>query len=184
MIRSSQMGFDSEVMGSSITWSSSSMQHRSRGCTCIVLKDGEEKKKAYLKARWTLHVETRNLSATKTFVRSLASVYTMQNADKDERERKRKRERKKGNCGIGGYGSGKPTPTAESVAPPCAVRLGHCPTRICRGRCGLCTVQWPTRCSYFRLFYFEWRRRGCCCVLGEGFKEGFQVQVQNFNFSL
>ncbi len=64
------------------------MQHRSRGCTCTVLKEGT-KKKLYLKARCTLHVETRNLSATK-YVRSLASVCTMQNADKDERERKRK----------------------------------------------------------------------------------------------
>lgn len=101
---------------------------------------GRKKKKLTLRLDETLHVETRNLSATKTFVRSSASVCTMQNADKDERERKRKRERKKGNCGIGGYGSGKPTPTAESVAPPCAVRLGHCPTRICRGRCVGCAV--------------------------------------------
>jgi hypothetical protein len=159
------MGFDSEVMGSSITWSSSSMQHRSQGCTCIVLKEEEKKRKkeAYLKARWTLHTSKLETSVPQKFVRSLASVCTMQNADRDERERKRKRERerKKGNCGIGGYGSGKPTPTAESVAPPCAVRLGHCPTRICRGRCGFCTVQWPTKCSYFRLFYFEWSKGVC-----------------------
>ncbi len=82
------MGFDSEVMGSSINWSSSSMQHRSRGCTRIVLKEGEKKKLTLrLYEPYTSKLET---SEPQKFVRSLASVCTMQNADKDERERKRK----------------------------------------------------------------------------------------------